>query len=160
VQDATHFSTSCSQQLSSSPVGFWTMEYLPPAQLGSGADCLTLNVWTPARSPDARAKHALPVLFFIHGGGFTSGSSSVPIYDGARLVARGIIVVTVNCRVGAPGFLAHPELSPEQQGRLGQLWHRGPNCGIDAKRVFFETGPLVDQLPRTETWPGNDGRRN
>lgn len=69
-----------------------------PAQ--SEADCLTLNVWTPAPD-DARR----PVLVWIHGGAFVSGSGSVPWYDGANLTHRDVVVVTVNYRLGALGFL-------------------------------------------------------
>ena len=70
-------------------------------------DCLSLNVWTPAGdSEDPR-----PVMVWIHGGSFVAGSSG--IYDSRRLVSRGdIIVVTVNYRLGALGFLAHPSLGP------------------------------------------------
>ena len=72
-------------------------------------DCLYLNVWTPARSPD----DGLPVMVWIHGGGFTSGSASQSLYDGASLARRGVVVVSVNYRLGAFGFLAHPALSAE-----------------------------------------------
>ncbi|MFL6082730.1 MAG: carboxylesterase/lipase family protein [Mycobacterium sp.] len=72
-------------------------------------DCLTLNVWTPPASKEAR-----PVLVWIHGGGFVNGSSDV--YDARRLTNRGdIIVVTINYRLGALGFLAHPALGPAGQ---------------------------------------------
>jgi para-nitrobenzyl esterase len=77
------------------------------AGAGVSEDCLYLNVWTP--EPQGR----LPVLFWIHGGGFAAGSGAEPRYDGARLAARGIVVVTVNYRLGAFGFLAHPELTGE-----------------------------------------------
>jgi len=77
------------------------------AGAGVSEDCLYLNVWTPATRGQA------PVLFWIHGGGFAVGSGAEPRYDGARLAARGIVVVTVNYRLGAFGFLAHPELTAE-----------------------------------------------
>ena len=71
-------------------------------------DCLTLNVWTPK----SRAADALPVMVWIHGGGFVNGSGD--IYDARWLVARGgIIVVTLNYRLGALGFLAHPALAAD-----------------------------------------------
>jgi para-nitrobenzyl esterase len=74
-------------------------------------DCLTLNVWTPPSSKEAR-----PVLVWIHGGAFINSSSDE--YDARRLTSRGdIIVVTVNYRLGALGFLAHPALGPA--GRVG-----------------------------------------
>jgi len=70
-------------------------------------DCLYLNVWAPGGAA------ALPVLFFIHGGEFFAGSGSEARYDGARLAARGCVVVTLNHRLGVFGFLSHPELSGE-----------------------------------------------
>jgi para-nitrobenzyl esterase len=73
-------------------------------------DCLTLHIWTPA-APETSAR--LPVMVWIHGGGFVVGSGAEPRYDGARLAARGIVVVTVNHRLNALGFLAHPELTAE-----------------------------------------------
>ncbi len=70
-------------------------------------DCLTLNVWAPAAALRA------PVFVWIHGGSLTSGSSKETIYDGARLAAHGIVVVSINYRLGVLGYLAHPELSTE-----------------------------------------------
>ena len=70
-------------------------------------DCLTLNIWAPA---DAR--HA-PVFFWIYGGALTSGASREALYDGTRLAARGLVVVSINYRLGVLGWLAHPELSAE-----------------------------------------------
>lgn len=72
-------------------------------------DCLYLNVWTAARS--ARAK--LPVMVWIFGGAYTEGSGSSPHDDGSHLAAKGVVVVTFNYRLGALGFLAHPELTAE-----------------------------------------------
>ncbi|MGW1245893.1 carboxylesterase/lipase family protein [Streptomyces bobili] len=74
-------------------------------------DCLHLNVWTPART----GGQPLPVLVWLHGGGNTSGAGSD--YDGSMLTARGVVVVTVNYRLGALGFLAHPALSAESTDR-------------------------------------------
>ncbi len=72
-------------------------------------DCLYLNVWTPAKS----ASDKLPVMVWIYGGGFAAGTTSVPAYDGTRLALKGVVLVSVNYRVGAMGFLALPELSHE-----------------------------------------------
>ncbi len=72
-------------------------------------DCLTLNVWAPS-APSATRR---PVMVFIHGGGFVGGHASGPDYDGQRLAARGVVVVTFNYRLGQLGFLAHPSLSAE-----------------------------------------------
>ena len=70
-------------------------------------DCLTLNIWAPTRA------HNAPVFFWIHGGSLVGGSGRDPAYDGARLAGRGIIVVSINYRLGVFGWLAHPELSSE-----------------------------------------------
>ena len=72
-------------------------------------DCLTLNIWMPA----APTTEKLPVMVWIYGGGLQNGSASMPLYWGDRLAARGVIVVTFNYRLGALGFLAHPELDNE-----------------------------------------------
>jgi len=76
---------------------------------GVSEDCLYLNVWTPAKSNRER----LPVLVYFYGGGFVSGDSSEPRYDGENIAAKGIVVVSVNYRLGEFGFLAHPELTKE-----------------------------------------------
>lgn len=72
-----------------------------------GEDCLSLNIWTPANTQDA------PVMVWIHGGSFTAGSSREAMYDGAALARRGIVVVSINYRLGVLGYLAHPDLSAE-----------------------------------------------
>ena len=86
---------------------------LDPFTEGVSEDCLFLNVWTPAASAAERR----PVLFWIHGGGFVAGHGAEPRYDGARLAARGIVVVTSNHRLGAFGFLAHPQMTAESPHR-------------------------------------------
>ncbi|MEO6993929.1 MAG: carboxylesterase family protein, partial [Lacunisphaera sp.] len=72
-------------------------------------DCLYLNVWTPAKTP----KDHVPVLVWIYGGGFSFGSTSTPVHDGEHLARKGVVLVSINYRVGSLGFLAHPELSAE-----------------------------------------------
>jgi para-nitrobenzyl esterase len=70
-------------------------------------DCLSLNVWTPTGARNA------PVFVWIHGGALTTGSSSEAMYDGAKLASRGIVVVTINYRLGVLGYFAHRALSAE-----------------------------------------------
>ena len=108
IRDATHFGANCYQG-SADEFGPFTAEFLitPP----SSEDCLYQNVWTP-RHRSGR----LPVLVWIHGGGFGSGSASIPIYNGAHLAARGAVVVGINYRLGVFGFLAHPELTRDSPG--------------------------------------------
>jgi para-nitrobenzyl esterase len=72
-------------------------------------DCLYLNVWSPAVKPDER----LPVMVWIHGGAFNFGSGSQPDYHGKNLAKKGVVVVTINYRLGPLGFLVHPLLSKE-----------------------------------------------
>ncbi|NPV48577.1 MAG: carboxylesterase family protein [Armatimonadetes bacterium] len=71
-------------------------------------DCLYLNVWTAAEAGDRR-----PVMFWIHGGGFIQGGAAQTVYDGATLAREGVVVVTINYRLGPYGFLAHPALAAE-----------------------------------------------
>jgi para-nitrobenzyl esterase len=72
-------------------------------------DCLHLNIWAPARAGHEK----LPVLVYFHGGGFDAGDGSEGRYDGANLAARGIVMVTVNYRLGVFGFLSMPESARE-----------------------------------------------
>lgn len=76
-------------------------------------DCLYLNVWRPREESDQER----PVMVWIHGGGFTSGSGHQPSYDGTQLAKRGVVVVTINYRLGALGFMTHPALSAESPHR-------------------------------------------
>jgi para-nitrobenzyl esterase len=102
VRQATDFAPRCMQQPLFSDMQFRSP---PPSE-----DCLYLNVWTPAQL-DASRRPKLPVLVYIYGGGFMAGDSSEKRYDGAALARRGIVVVTVNYRLGVFGFFAHPELT-------------------------------------------------
>jgi para-nitrobenzyl esterase len=81
----------------------------PAPQPPTAEDCLYANVWTSAASAGARR----PVMVWIYGGGFTGGSGSEQRYDGDRLAAKGVVVVTFNYRLGQFGFFAHPELTKE-----------------------------------------------
>ena len=72
-------------------------------------DCLFLNIWTPAKTATTK----LAVFVYIHGGAFREGSGAIDVYDGEELAKKGIIVVTINYRLGPFGFLAHPELTAE-----------------------------------------------
>ncbi len=89
----------------------------PWAQVGpQSEDCLFLNVWRPARTP----KGGAPVMVFIHGGSLIRGAAGVPLYDGAALARRGVVLVTINYRLGRLGYFAHPALSAENaDGMVG-----------------------------------------
>jgi para-nitrobenzyl esterase len=87
---------------------------------GVSEDCLYLNVWTGAKSAQERR----PVLVYFYGGGFVAGDGSEPRYDGESMAQQGIVAVTVNYRLGAFGFLAHPELTQESPN------HASGNYGL------------------------------
>lgn len=101
------------------PFSMWSEEFLIRREPVS-EDCLYLNVWTGSTS----ARKRLPVLVWIYGGGFVSGGSNVPIYDGEAMARKGIVFVTINYRVGIFGFFAHPELTKESP------YHASGNYGI------------------------------
>jgi para-nitrobenzyl esterase len=103
VRLATQFSPTCSQ----SPYARTSIYYSEPQP--TSEDCLYLNVWTAAKS----AREKRPVMVWIHGGALTRGSGSLPTYDGEALAKKGVVLVTVNYRLGLFGFFAHPELTKE-----------------------------------------------
>ena len=117
VRQATHFGASCMQRIHGT-FGPWTPAFL--VQNAVSEDCLYLNVWTPQVSANAH----LPVIVFIPGGGFVEGSGEVPVYNGAHLASTGIVIVTINYRLGALGFLAYPGLTAESRH------HSSGNYGI------------------------------
>ena len=112
VRQATAFGPRCMQQPIFSDMVFRSN--------GVSEDCLYLNIWTPAKS----AHEQLPVLVYFYGGGFIAGDGSELRYDGASLASAGLVVVTVNYRLGVFGFLAHPDLSRESGG------HGSGNYGL------------------------------
>ena len=118
IKQCTTFSASPMQ---GTPVPFmmWTQEFIAPKEPLS-EDCLYLNVWTGAK--DATEKR--PVFVYIYGGGFSSGSGAVPVYDGEEMAKKGLVFITINYRVGTLGFLAHPELTAESPN------HASGNYGL------------------------------
>ncbi len=107
VRKAVDFGPACVQ-----PQGKSQSVYSPAAPLPVSEDCLTLNIWAPANAKNA------PVFFWIHGGALTSGSSREPMYDGKRLAGQGLVVVSINYRLGVLGWLAHPALSAESPQKV------------------------------------------
>ena len=101
--DASSFGAACHQPASKLN-HIYANEPWPMSE-----DCLSLNIWTPAKAKKA------PVFVWIYGGALWSGTSRDPLYDGRRLAERGIMVVSLNYRVGPLGWLAHPELSKESK---------------------------------------------
>jgi para-nitrobenzyl esterase len=151
TRDASAYGPACEQQVSADP---------------TSEDCLTLNIFAPAK---ATAGSNLPVMVWIHGGAFTSGSGRD--YDGSALVQHGVVVVTINYRLGYFGFLAHPALSAinphHVSGNFGLLdqqatfaWVRRNIAGFggDPKRItiFGESAggqSVIDQLVSPSAGP-------
>lgn len=109
VRPATAFSPACRQTA--------TWITMPQSE-----DCLYLNVW----APEAPKGTKLPVMVWIHGGGYYGGTAAQPLFDGAHIARHGVIVVTLNYRLGVFGFFSHPELAAEgkvdgNQGLLDQI---------------------------------------
>lgn len=105
VRDARAFGPPCFQ-----PEARGAANGIYAEELGAmSEDCLTLNVWAPDDAANA------PVLVWIHGGALVAGASSFGMYDGAHLAEEGVVVVSLNYRLGVLGFLAHPELSAESE---------------------------------------------
>jgi para-nitrobenzyl esterase len=108
VRPADKFAPACMQiSLVMPALG---LEAVPTSE-----DCLYLNVWTPAKSPSDH----LAVMVWIYGGGFSVGATSISQYNGTNLAKKGVVIVSVAYRLGALGFLAHPELSAENGGHSG-----------------------------------------
>lgn len=103
VKECAHFGSS-PFQASPAPFSMWSEEFLIPKE-PINEDCLNLNVWT------RKTGKKLPVLVWIYGGGFSSGGSACPIYDGEAMASKGIVFVSINYRVGIFGFFAHPDLT-------------------------------------------------
>ena len=103
VRKAAQFSPVCYQ----TPYPKSSIYYNDPEPMSE--DCLYLNVWTAAKSNKERR----PVMVWIHGGALTRGSGSLSYYDGDALAAKGVVLVTINYRLGLFGFFAHPELTKE-----------------------------------------------
>jgi para-nitrobenzyl esterase len=112
IRRCDSFSASAMQ---AKPAAFamWSKEFMAPEEPLS-EDCLYLNVWTAARTQQDK----LPVIVWIHGGAFTGGSGSVPLYDGEEIAKKGVVFITINYRLGIFGFLAHPELSKESPEKV------------------------------------------
>ena len=102
LRDASKFGPICMQ--GPRPAGRGAREDLKQSE-----DCLSLNIWTPNTAPQKK----LPVMVWIYGGGFREGGSAVSLYDGTELAQHGVIVVTINYRLGYFGFLDLPSLAAE-----------------------------------------------
>ncbi len=154
VRDALEHGHSAPQTIPGAPGILAGADFMAstsnPVGIGEGEDCLVLNVWTPS----VKDHHKRPVMVWCHGGAFTSGSGSAPLYDGANLARRGdVVVVTINHRLGLLGYtyLGHASDLFKASGNVGMLdivaalaWVRDniANFGGDPGRVlvFGESG--------------------
>ena len=129
VRDATHYSAACVQN----PLGtgafltplakLYGRDY-PQTKIAMSEDCLYLNLWTPSWPPP----HAgAPVMVWIHGGSNVMGSGAESSYDGTALARKGVVVVTINYRLGPLGFFSHPEYDAGIAAScVGKLQAAGP----------------------------------
>jgi para-nitrobenzyl esterase len=113
VRECKDFGPECPQ----TPYPQGSLYYSPPQK--QSEDCLYLNVWTGAKDGEKR-----PVMVWIHGGALTRGSGSTRVYDGTAFVKKGVVLVTINYRLGPLGYLAHPELTAESPN------HASGNYGV------------------------------
>lgn len=118
VRRADKFGSVCMQN-ALKPGSFYQVEFYESPEPMS-EDCLYLNLWTAAKS----AAEKRPVMVWLHGGGFVEGSGSLPSFNGESLAAKGVVIVTINYRLGVFGFLALPELSSESP------FHTSGNYGL------------------------------
>src|SRR5690606_33877553 len=112
-----------------------------------GEDCLHLNVWTPATSPDDR----LPVIVWLSGGGLQVGYPSEMEFDGERIARRGVVVVTINYRLNVFGFLCHPEITKRRRRHrpTSATWTSSlPSAG------FRKTSRPLAEIPPTSLSAG------
>ena len=141
IREATEFGPACTQP-TPRDTGIYANDLRPTSE-----DCLTLNIWAPAD-----AFHA-PVFVWIHGGALLSGSSKEAIYDGARLAAHGMVVVSLNYRLGVLGYLALSELSAESP--LGISGNYGLLDQIEALRWIKRNIGAFGGDPAKSPWPAN-----
>jgi para-nitrobenzyl esterase len=113
VRKADEFGANCMQSAFRGPNATSTQPKM-------SEDCLFLNVWTAATSANER----LPVMVWIHPGGYQTGSGSTPGYDGEALAKKGVVLVTINYRLGVFGFFSYPELTKESEN------HASGNYGL------------------------------
>ncbi|UKK85602.1 carboxylesterase family protein [Sphingopyxis sp. BSN-002] len=151
-RDATAYGPDCMQN---------PLPGIKPGERPMSEDCLTLNVWTP--KPVKGAK--LPVMVWIHGGGFVGGSGTLPETDGSLLARRDVVVVSFNYRLGRFGFFAHPALG--QGGNWGLMdqiaaleWVRrniGSFGGDPAKVTIFGESAGGESVSRLMASPAAKG---
>ncbi len=137
VREATSFGAHCMQSHPFADMFF--------QDSGPSEDCLYLNVYAPA---DAKPNSKLPVMFWIHGGGYEAGSASEPRHNGDFLPTKGVVLVTINYRLGIFGFLATSDLAKEADGAAGNY---GLMDMVSALKWVKENIARFDGDPRNVT---------
>ena len=117
IRDCSRFAPISMQWIPGLGDDIYCREWHVDPEIPMGEDCLYLNIWTKAKKADEK----MPVLVWFFGGGLQCGYPAEMEFDGERIARRGIVVVTVNYRVGALGFLTHPEITAEAPANFGNL---------------------------------------
>ena len=140
VRDASRFAPISMQWIPGLGDDIYCGEWHVDPNIPMSEDCLYLNVWTNAK----KASDKLPVLVWFFGGGLQCGYPAEMEFDGERIARRGIVVVTVNYRVGALGFLTHPEITREQPdapANFGNLDQQAGLRWVQRNIAFFGGDP-------------------
>ena len=125
IREATSFGPACLQR---TKLTARELAATGAAPANVSEDCLTLNVWTPAKTDKP-----VPVMVWLHGGGHTAGSGSLAFYDGSSFARDGVILVSINYRLGLMGYFAHPALTREA-GKGAPLGSYGTTDQLQALR--------------------------
>ena len=126
IRDASRFAPISMQWIPGLGDDIYCREWHVDPDIPMGEDCLYLNVWSNAKKGDEK----MPVLVWFFGGGLQCGYTSEMEFDGERIARRGIVVVTVNYRVGALGFLTHPEITREQPDAPANFGNLDQQAGL------------------------------
>ena len=126
VRDCSRFAPISMQWIPGLGDDIYCREWHVDPEIPMGEDCLYLNVWTKAK----KAGEKMPVLVWFFGGGLQCGYPAEMEFDGERIARRGIVVVTVNYRVGALGFMTHPQISREQPGAPANFGNLDQQAGL------------------------------
>ena len=128
VRDCSRFGPIAMQEIpGENPDDIYTREWHVDSNVPMSEDCLQLNIWTNAKSPQDK----LPVMVWLYGGGLMVGYPSEMEMDGERIARRGVILVSVNYRVNVFGFLAHPEITAEAPDQPANFGHLDQKAGIE-----------------------------
>ena len=126
IRDCSRFAPISMQWIPGLGDDIYCREWHVDPEIPMGEDCLYLNVWTNAKKADEK----LPVLVWFFGGGLQCGYPAEMEFDGERIARRGVVVVTVNYRVGALGFLTHPEITKEQPDAPANFGNLDQQAGL------------------------------